>query len=137
MSETQNQNSKMELEPRTVIAIAEACHEANRALCQSMGDNSQVPWAEAEIWQKDSAVVGVEGIISGEINTPEDSHRSWLRVKEADGWVYGENKDAEKKTHPCMVPYGDLPAAQQAKDAVFFCVVRMAMTVYRHGQEDC
>jgi hypothetical protein len=37
--------------------------------------------------------------------------------------VYGEVKDAEKKTHPCIVPYKDLPPEQQAKDHLFKAVV--------------
>jgi hypothetical protein len=40
------------------------------------------------------------------------------------GWVYGTAKDAEKKTHPCMVPYDKLPLAQRRKDALFQAAVR-------------
>jgi hypothetical protein len=44
-------------------------------------------------------------------------------------------KDPEKKQHPCMVPYADLPAAQRAKDALFLGTVRnmaaaLGMTVH-------
>lgn len=55
---------------------------------------------------------------------PEDSHNSWMAQKIEDGWVFGDTKDAEKKTHPCMVPFGDLSVAQQAKDFLFIAVVR-------------
>lgn len=44
--------------------------------------------------------------------------------KRADGWVYREVKDTDKKTHPCMLPYWELPPAQQIKDAIFGCIVR-------------
>ena len=27
--------------------IAQICHAANRAYCQLLGDNSQLPWSEA------------------------------------------------------------------------------------------
>ena len=40
------------------------------------------------------------------------------------GWVYGEHKDEQRKTHPCIVPYDELPAAQRAKDALFLANVR-------------
>lgn len=40
-----------------------------------------------------------------------------------EGWKYGPIKDADKKEHPCMVPFADLPAAQQAKDYIFRAVV--------------
>jgi hypothetical protein len=51
--------------------------------------------------------------------------------KEADGWKHGPVKDPEKKEHPCMVPYGQLPAEQRAKDYLFIAVVK-AMC-YGHG----
>ena len=42
----------------------------------------------------------------------------------ADGWVYGIVKDPESKTHPCLVPYQDLPAEQRIKDSLFGLTVR-------------
>lgn len=105
-----------------VECIAEACHEANRAHCQSIGDDSQPPWEDAPEWQRSSAVNGVEGALAG--NGPRESHLSWLAEKERTGWVYGEIKDPEAKTHPCMVDYDDLPPEQQAKDSIFVETVR-------------
>lgn len=110
-----------------VLAAAEAAHEANRAYCASIGDDTQVEWSEAEEWQRESAVAGVRGVIEG--NTPEQSHESWLAFKEADGWVHGEVKDAEAKTHPCMVPYAELPDEQKAKDDIFVATVREALDI--------
>ncbi len=106
----------------TIEQVARVCHEANRAWCEATGDTSQLPWDDVPDWQRESAVVGVQGVIDG--NTPEMSHGSWLRHKEADGWVYGEAKDPEAKTHPCFVPYADLPPEQQVKDHLFVAVVK-------------
>ena len=44
-------------------------------------------------------------------------------MKTDDGWVYGEEKDAEKKTHHCIVPFGELPIFQQQKDMLFCNIV--------------
>ena len=55
--------------------------------------------------------------------TPEQSHESWLEQKIADGWVYGAVKDPDAKTHPCCVPYEELPVEQKAKDYLFRAVV--------------
>jgi hypothetical protein len=103
--------------------IAQIVHEANRAYCRTLGDLSQVPWDEAPEWQRESAINGVEGILSGRITKPEQSHESWLAEKERTGWKYGPVKDAAKKEHPCFVPYDELPATQQVKDAIFFAIV--------------
>lgn len=105
------------------ILIAQIAHEINRAYCESLGDDSQPSWESAPDWQKDSAVAGVEMHLANPDATPEQSHESWLFHKLADGWVHGEVKDAEAKTHPCCLPYEELPPEQKAKDYLFRAVV--------------
>lgn len=105
------------------LAIAKVCHEVNRAYCQALGDNSQPTWEEAPQWQRNSAVAGVRFHLANPQAGPEASHESWLAQKEADGWVFGEQKDPEAKTHPCMMPFSELPPEQQAKDFIFRSIV--------------
>lgn len=108
----------------TVQDIARVCHQTNKAFCEAMGDESHKDWEDAPIWQRDSACIGVAAHIdSGLTMLPEDSHISWMKQKESEGWVYGEVKDAEKKTHPCMRPYSELPIEQRTKDFLFREVV--------------
>ncbi len=103
--------------------IARVCHEVNRAYCQALGDNSQVPWDQAPQWQRDSAVNGVEMHLLKPDAGPQASHESWMREKLENGWQYGPVKDPELKEHPCMVPFDQLPQAQQAKDFIFRAIV--------------
>ena len=105
------------------LATAQVTHEINRAYCLSLGDDSQLPWADAPEWQRDSAVKGVEFHIANPDADASASHDSWMDQKVAEGWVFGEVKDAEKKTHPCIVPFGDLPPEQQLKDVLFKATV--------------
>lgn len=91
--------------------------------CKFLGDNSQVKWEDAPEWQKQSALAGVKFVLDNPNVTSEQTHESWMQVKVADGWTYGEEKDAEKKTHPCMVPYDQLPVEQKLKDCIFRAVV--------------
>lgn len=103
-------------------ACARAAHEASRTYCIALDDLSQPSWEDAPEWQRSSAIKGVELALRGA--TPEESHISWLAEKTRTGWAYGPLKDAEAKTHPCMVPYADLPPAQRAKDALYLASVR-------------
>lgn len=104
--------------------IAKICHEANKAYCETIGDYSQVSWEYAEEWQKESAIKGVEFALANPDATPIDQHESWSQQKLAEGWVYGEVKDTEKKTHPCLVAsYELLPVEQRAKDSIFQNIV--------------
>ena len=96
--------------------VARICHEANRALCEAIGDFSQKSWDEAEDWQRQAAVEGVKFALENPEAPASAQHEDWMREKMDDGWVFGEVKDAEKKTHPCLVPYDELPPEQQAKD---------------------
>jgi hypothetical protein len=111
-----------------VDTMAICAHETNRAYCASIGDKSQVPWDRAPANIRQSAIDGVVHILNNPSGTPEDSHNNWLKFKEQDGWVYGEVKDLEKKTHPCCVPYSELPQEQRVKDIIFRSVV-MGMAV--------
>lgn len=103
--------------------IAKTCHQANKALCEANGDSSQKDWDEAEEWQRDSAVKGVEFRIANPEAAASAQHDSWSKDKIALGWVFGEVKDAEKKTHPCLVPFDQLPEFQQKKDKLFQGIV--------------
>lgn len=110
--------------PNVVIEhIAQICHEANRALqVAAMDPNPSPAWEDAPTWQQNSALNGVLAGISGK--TPRDLHESWWEEKIADGWVLGPVKDEEKKTHPAMVPYSELPDNQIVKDHIFLNIVR-------------
>ena len=108
--------------PHPLDDTARICHEVNRAYCEALGDTSQPAWEDAPEWQRSSARSGVYLHISGDFG-PEASHASWMQQKLAEGWQYGPVKDPEKKEHPCMVPFADLPREQQAKDYIFRGVV--------------
>jgi hypothetical protein len=107
----------------TVRAVAEICHETNRAYCKALGDDSQPAWSEAPEWQRTSAISGVIFHRNNPEASPSASHESWLEEKRAAGWTYGPVKDPERKTHPCFVPFTGLPPEQQAKDRLFKGIV--------------
>lgn len=105
--------------------IAQIAHETNRAYSAAVcGDDSHAPWFAAPEWQRASSIAGVHFLIENPEATPRDTHESWLKQKQADGWVFGEVKNPTAKTHPCMLPYDELPADQRGKDAAYLGVVR-------------
>lgn len=108
----------------TVEHIARVCHESNRAYCMSVGDHSQPTWDMAPQWQRESAIEGVRAVVADPNRQPEDSHVSWMVLKESQGWAYGPVKAPELKQHPCMVPYAELPEIQKVKDHLFLAVAR-------------
>lgn len=103
--------------------IAKMCHQANKVWCELNGDTTQKDWDEAEQWQRDSAINGVNFKLNNPTAGKDAQHNAWMQDKINDGWVYGDVKDAEKKTHPCIVSFEQLPEFQQKKDSLFCAIV--------------
>ena len=103
--------------------IARVAHEINRAYCHAIGDHSQAAWEESPEWQQTSAIKGVSFHLNNPDADPESFHNEWLKEKKATGWKYGHVKDADKKEHPCYMPYDSLPQDQKVKDYLFRAVI--------------
>ena len=106
-----------------ILVIAQVAHAINAAYCMSLGDTSVPAWEDAGEQHQLSIQAGVQMHLDNPDATPEDSHAAWLADKVAQGWVYGEAKDTEAKTHPCCRPYEELPPEQKSKDYLFRAVV--------------
>ena len=131
MSTLDGTNSETAVE-YDLIDIAIVCHEANRALqvlrkskCPSNGltvsDHWEAPCTDELKDQIESSVNGVYFAMSG--LTPEELHVKWCEEKTERGWVYGPEKDFDKKTHPCLVPYSELSREERRKDELFAAIV--------------
>jgi hypothetical protein len=103
--------------------IAEVCHEANKTWCSANHDYTQKSWNEAEQWQRESAISGVKFKLENPEAEDDAQHNAWMAEKIEQGWKFGEVKDAELKTHPCIVPFNELPLFQQKKDKLFCAIV--------------
>ena len=61
-----------------------------------------------------------------EATSPEREHQSWVQAYVDMGWKYGPVRNQAEKTHPDLLPFADLPKAEQDKDAVFLALCRIA-----------
>lgn len=43
-------------------------------------------------------------------------HEVWAETRFSQGWTYGKQRDDELKTHPCLVPYEELPDEEKEYD---------------------
>ena len=46
----------------------------------------------------------------------ENTHEVWAKGRMEQGWVYGKERNDEKKETPCMVPYKDLSESEKDYD---------------------
>lgn len=106
-----------------VVDIARVCHEADRALSHAFGDAERATWDRSPLWQQETAISGVLSVIDPPDATPEDIHCAWMNEKFRQGWRFGPVKDAEAKTHPCLMPWAELSPEQRLKDELFLAIV--------------
>jgi len=43
-------------------------------------------------------------------------HEVWAASRISQGWKYGKERDEKMKTHPCLVPYEELPEIEKEYD---------------------
>jgi hypothetical protein len=55
--------------------------------------------------------------------TPKQAHNNWLKEYKKMGWKFGFYYEPEKKRHPDILPYEDLPQDEKEKDAIFLMAV--------------
>jgi RyR domain-containing protein len=46
----------------------------------------------------------------------KNTHDVWARGRFAEGWTYGPRRDDQKKFHPCLVAYEQLPESEKEYD---------------------
>jgi hypothetical protein len=82
------------------------------------------PWEDRDnAFKKQMVDVVRKYIESDKLPSPEEAHNSWMKAYLNMGWKYGEVRDAEKKTHPDLVPFYELPKDERDKDAIFLSLV--------------
>ena len=45
-----------------------------------------------------------------------NAHEIWARQRVADGWRWGPHRDDQRKLHPSLVPYEELPESEKVYD---------------------
>jgi RyR domain len=108
--------------------IAWIIHEAHRAFQMTTPLYPEhvmpaPPWVTMTQWQQET-VIGLVRIVRRErVRRPQFpdhilaavAHEEWVKRMRGKGWTYGEDKDPQQKTHPCIVEWVDLPDYDQAK----------------------
>ena len=60
-------------------------------------------------------------VLSEELNglveaMAKNVHDVWAESRISQGWTYGPERNDALKTHPCLVPYEELPEVEKAYD---------------------
>lgn len=112
-----------------IEACARAAHEVNRQFCSAMGDYTHGQWESLTEDLKQIARSSVIAIVSTDA-TNKQLHDAWVGSKRAQGWNFGSVKNADRKEHPCLVAWDELPFEQQVKDDLWISTVKNLVAAF-------
>ena len=46
----------------------------------------------------------------------KNTHEVWAQERIAQGWRFGRTRNDERKEHPCLIPYEELPESEKVFD---------------------
>ena len=53
----------------------------------------------------------------------ENAHEVWALARSSEGWRYGSQRDEDRKLHPSLVHYAQLPPSEREYDQILVCEV--------------
>jgi hypothetical protein len=107
--------------------IAEVCHAANMAVQKLLGDECpSLEWEDEDEFIRKTSTGEVQMILAGA--SPEETHNEWCERLFDQGYICGLVKSRTMKTHPCLVPFRDLPIEQKRKVRMIHAIV-LALTI--------
>lgn len=69
-------------------------------------------------------------------------HEVWAETRIRQGWRYGRLRDDEKKTHPCLVPYSELPEEEKEYDrntsvSTLKLITKLGFRIVKDNEDAC
>ncbi len=122
---------EMRLTKDELDQIGRVVHEALSAWNVAHGQEAYAGWDTLDDEGKASTLESVSYVIAHPDIDAGTQHRQWMEQKEAAGWSYAPVRDNDKKHHPMMVAFEDLPEQEQRKDALLNAIVRALGTDLR------
>ena len=108
--------------------IARITHEADRIIRASMGQVLS-GWDRHEAGLKTEWRAKVGSLKGSDRITPQMRHDLWIQDMITAGWTQGTSVDSEKKTHPSICSYEDLPEQVHLLDDVFVILVETCIEI--------
>lgn len=107
-----------------VMELARVSHEIVRGYREAIGDGTCPPWVQTTKDERMAAAQQVVTVLKFPALTAAELHSGFVDTMRDRGWTFGEVMDEEKKTHPLLVDYDQLPLQNRIEDALFCNTIR-------------
>ena len=109
----------------SVDAIAAVCYEANRAWQRELLGSCAYPeWSSASTDQRREFVEAVRFHLRNPNASAAATHEEWMRGRYAEGWTWGPTDDPDRKSHPRLKSFRELPPEQRLAVYLLLGVIR-------------
>jgi hypothetical protein len=105
---------------KAILIASIAASLASQALVAAGFHNGGIDWAELPEEARKGLESQVEGFAGNPELTPQAVHAAWLEQKQADGWTFGAQLDADKKVSPNIVPWDDASPQRRVLDTMLY-----------------
>jgi len=121
----------MQFTESDVIRVAIACHDVGRTLATHTGRNELPFWGDLSESQRNLTLAWVKHRIAFPDSSVSEQHRLWCEATAKDGWTHGEAFSKEKKIHPLLVDFSNLPVEERYRFLFFGQTVAVMVAVIR------
>jgi len=117
--------------------IAKTIHYGLLQYCETLKMNiSGEYWDECTHWYKKTLMWNVDQVITGSPSmSPERTHENWMTEQLVDGWKYAATYNEEKKEHPFMLPYRQLPDEGKGYVLLFLSMAKAARKFIKENED--
>lgn len=109
---------------KLISRLAQAVSEANSVYRQYATNEPGRPWMTMTNDEQRELVLAVGRTLELRTDTPEACHVEWMKVREAEGWKYGEVLNPEAKESPYMMPWDQLIPEGKAKAELYLAILK-------------
>jgi hypothetical protein len=109
------------------IFVAKMAYEAMRTFCNSLGEKKPA-FEDITPEVRAGLMAQVKFLSAVPLATADQLHDEWRRIKVAQGWMYDEERDDKKKTHPLMQSFSRLTQRQRMKSYILLAMFTTGMT---------
>jgi len=110
-----------------ILRTAKTAYETVRTYLIEQDKVDRKPWGELKHKEQVTLYKAVEMLEENSHTNASSVHDAWLERKMKEGWTYGKELDAVKKTDPQMVSYRGLPPIRRKNDKLFHAVVKIGV----------